>query len=424
MGKRRTHIAYVCGDRGVPIGGDKGASTHIAEMTYALRERGADLHIVAARVQPGLEPDSLPAPTVDVSAQRFGRQARQLVLDGARTQVQRARATEASGVILNQALLKALERLDRDWGIDAIYERYSLWSHAAAGFARSIGVPFVLEVNAPLVEEQMRYRRLENRALAESFESYVLRSADRIFVPAGALVDHVVARGAHRPSVHVVPNAADPRRFAPIAPSVRRREKHNRDFVIGFLGTLKPWHGIDRLARAYVSLRRRSDSYRLLIVGDGPLRRSLARTFADAGCLDTVTFTGAVDRDEVASYLAQMDVAVAPYPRDPRFYFSPLKIYEYMAAGIPIVASDVGQIGEVLRHRKTALLHRPGVVREIVESIETVKSSPALADRITREARALLCRRYTWNRNADRVLSMIETVRRSKGTPRPRRSGS
>ncbi len=399
----------------MPIGGDKGASAHIAEMTYAMRDRGADVRIVAARVRPGAEDSALPAPTLDLGSQRSGRLARQMLFEGAKTPVQKAKATEACGIILNQSLAKTLDRLDRDWGIDAVYERYSLWSHAAAGFARAARIPYVVEVNAPLVEEQMRFRRLENRAAAESFRTYIFRNADRIFVPASELVDHVAGSGAHRPTVHVVPNAADPHRFTPVAPSQRRRDKKDRDFVIGFLGSLKPWHGIDNLARAFRQLRRRSDTYRLLIVGEGPLRSELTRSFAAQGCADSVTFTGAADRDEVVSYLSQMDVAVAPYSRDRKFYFSPLKIYEYMAAGIPIVASDIGQIGEVLKHRKTALLHQPGAVREMVECIESLRTRPALADRVAREARALLCRRFTWHRNADRVLSMIETVRRRSG---------
>jgi glycosyltransferase involved in cell wall biosynthesis len=383
-------------------------------MTYALRDHGTDVRIVAARVRSGAEQTELPAPAIDLGAQRSGRLARQMLFENARTPAQKASATEAFGILLNQSLTKSLERLDRDWGIDAVYERYSLWSYAAASFARAAKIPYVVEVNAPLVEEQIRFRRLENRAAAESFREYVFRSADRIFVPASALTDHVAACGARRSSVHVVPNAADPHRFTPVAPSIRRRDKNDRDFVIGFLGTIKPWHGVDNLARAYLHLRRRSDAYRLLIVGEGPLRSELKRTFQQAGCGDSVTFTGAADRDGVTAYLSQMDVAVAPYSREKNFYFSPLKIYEYMAAGVPIVASDIGQIGEVLRHRKSALLHRPGAIREMVQCIEELRKKPKLADRIAREARSLSCRRFTWSRNAKRVLSMVETVRRQR----------
>ena len=73
-----------------------------------------------------------------------------------------------------------------------------------------------------------------------------------------------------------------------------------------------------------------------------------------------MTITGAVAHEAVPRYLAEMDVGVAPYPDLPTFYFSPLKIFEYAAARVPIVASAVGQIAEILVHRKSALLHPPG----------------------------------------------------------------
>ena len=107
-----------------------------------------------------------------------------------------------------------------------------------------------------------------------------------------------------------------------------------------------------------------------------------------------------------------MDVAVAPYPKLAGFYFSPLKVYEYMAAGRPIVASSVGQVADVLTHRRTALLHPPGSVRKLVEHVEELRRRPQLRERLGRDARRLASKRFTWDRNAARVLAMIATLRR------------
>jgi glycosyltransferase involved in cell wall biosynthesis len=106
-----------------------------------------------------------------------------------------------------------------------------------------------------------------------------------------------------------------------------------------------------------------------------------------------------------------MDVGLAPYPALPMFYFSPLKIFEYAAAGVPIVASASGQIAEILAHRSTALLHPPGSIRKMVEHIEELRAR-RLRERLGREARCLAVRRFTWDRNAARVLAMLETLRR------------
>src|SRR5262249_13210683 len=150
----------------------------------------------------------------------------------------------------------------------------------------------------------------------------------------------------------------------------------------------------------------------LLIAGDGPLRPALERAVRHARLGDAVTFSGEIDHDRVPQLLAQMHVAVAPYPRLPGFYFSPLKLFEYMAAGVPVVASDIGQIGEILVHRRTALLHRPGAISEMVAHIEDLRRHPALAARLAREARRLVRTRFTWRHNADRVLALIAAWRR------------
>jgi glycosyltransferase involved in cell wall biosynthesis len=412
MSRRRLHIAYVCADRGVPVGGRKGASAHIAELTRALRGAGADVRIVAARVQDGVEDSTLPAPTFDVGAQRAARQMRQTVFADADDESAQTAAAEAYGLLLNHHMSRALDRLHKDWRIDAVYERYSLWSHAAATFARSIEVPYLLEVNAPLPEEQKRYRALINATAASSLESYVFRTADRVLIPSSALRPYVIEHGARPGAVHVTPNAADPDLFRPSRARVPRPPGETPEFVVGFAGSLKPWHGLEYLVPAFRQLRRKSSAYRLLVVGDGPLREPLEEELRRSGLTDAATFTGAVELAEVARLLATMDAAVAPYPKLEGFYFSPIKVFEYMAAGAPVVASDIGQIGEILRHRRSALLHEPGSVRGMVTSIEELRRHPALGARMAREARAMVCRRYTWRRNAERVIRMIATVKR------------
>jgi len=405
--KTALHIAYVCADRGVPIGGRKGASAHVWELTRALVERGADVRVIAARTDEHMNPHTAPAPVIDIGDDRATRQMRQLAFTDARSERQRTQAAEIFGLLLNQAMTRELERLHRRWRIDAVYERYSLWSHAGAGFARAARVPYLLEVNAPLREEQRRYRSLENAAAAASLEAVLFRSADHVIVPSSALRPYVVSRGARAAGVRVMPNAADPALFHDHQ-GRNRRTAGSGEFVVGFLGTLKPWHGVEDLVRAFRHLHRRFPGYRLLIAGDGPLRPALETMLRRFGVHGAARFTGEVDHREVPALLAQMHVAVAPYPRLPAFYFSPLKVFEYMAAGVPVVASDIGQLSEILVHRTTALLHRPGVVTELVARIETLRRRPELAANLARAARRVLRRRFTWHHNADRILALIK----------------
>lgn len=411
---RRLRIAYVCADRGVPIGGTKGASTHVLELVRALASGGAGVRIIAARCADGAAHDAVPVPVDDLSADRATRQMRQALFTDARGMRAQARAAEAFAILLNQMVARALERLHRQWPFDAVYERYSLWSHAAAGFARAAGVPLLLEVNAPLREEQRTYRALENPVLAATLESYLFHAARHVIVPSHELRPYVVGRGAAPGRVRVIPNAADPARFP-----LRRAYGDRDEFVIGFLGSLKAWHGLDDLVRAFRLLRRRHDGYRLLIAGDGPLRLPLERALRHDGLTPFATFTGALPHDDVPALLARMDVGVAPYPRLPGFYFSPLKVFEYMAAGVPVVASDIGQLGRLLAHRHTALLHRPGAIREIAAHIDALRRSPASAAALARAARQLVRRRFTWRHNALRVIAMVEQARRQRPPARP-----
>jgi glycosyltransferase involved in cell wall biosynthesis len=260
---------------------------------------------------------------------------------------------------------------------------------------------------------------LENPVAATTLESCIFRLASDVIIPSAELRPYLIRRGVQPSRLRVIPNAADPERF-PNRPARSNR----REFVVGFLGSLKPWHGLENLVRAFRRLHRRFDGYRLLIAGDGPLRAPLQKELRAHGLSSATRFRGEVSRADVADVLAEMDVAVAPYPRLAGFYFSPLKVYEYMAAGLPIVASDIGQISAVLTHGKTALLHRPGAVAPMVQSIEQLRRDPALATRLAGNARRLLRRRFTWGRNAERVVSMIERRRTQLrgATSRSRRS--
>ena len=405
------HIAYICADRGIPLLGAKGGSTHIRELVNAMIRRGAGVCVLTARRSDGASTTRLGARIIEVGGGRFPRALRDRIRAIAPRGTGEVIGSETFGLLLNQELYLQLQRLHARRRIDVIYERYSLWGYAGLVFARDAGIPFVLEVNAPLRVEQARYRALGNAVLAEALETQLFQLADRVVVPSSLLRDYVVGRGARTGRVRLVPNAADPAVFRP-----RDRDPTSRDgaglFIVGFLGSLKPWHGVEDLVRGFVTLHRRDPSFRLLIVGDGPLRPAIDALCRRERLGDAVEVTGDVGYARVPGLLARMDVAVAPYPRLSDFYFSPLKVYEYMAAGAPIVASAIGQITEVLIHRRTALLHPPGSVRKMIAHIQELRDRPHLRARLAREARRLAVKRFTWDRNAARVLSMIETLRR------------
>ncbi len=396
-------VAYVCADPGIPVFGRKGASIHVQEVVRALRKLGCEVELFVTRldgaVPPGLEGlriHRLPAPDRRVDAA----------------------AREQAALAANDDLLLALERCE---GFDFVYERYSLWSRAGMAFAQAQGIPGILEVNSPLIEEQSRHRHLHHVAEAEQVARDAFGAATAIVAVSDAVARYVEGFPGAAGRVHVVPNGVDVDRFAaaetPLLPDA------DGAFVVGFVGTLKAWHGMETLVDAFCRVHDQLPQARLLIVGDGPLRDTLAAELARNGCLDRATFTGAVDHDAVPGWLASMDVAVAPYPDLPDFYFSPLKLYEYMAAGLPVVASGIGQIADIVDDGRNGLLVRPGSAHDLADAILCLALDPAMAARLGAAAGATVRTHHTWDAVARRILALAVTgpvTEASAAAPRKR----
>jgi glycosyltransferase involved in cell wall biosynthesis len=302
---------------------------------------------------------------------------------------------EEQALANNAALTAALEHLG---GVDLVYERYSLWSHAGMEFARCAGIPGVLEVNAPLIEEQIRHRSLVNRLAAEAVAARCFAAATVIVAVSDAVRDSLQEWPEARGKVHVIPNGVDPERFPVVA-------RHDGPFTVGVLGTLKPWHGLDTLVSAFARLHERRPDARLMVVGDGPEAAWLEEAVALRGLADDVVRTGAVEPDEVPWHLSAMDVAVAPYPDLRPFYFSPLKVVEYQAAGLPVVCSDVGGLDRLVQDGVTGILCPPEDPAALALALEALAGDPERRERMGRAARTSVLAHHTWDAVVGRALA-------------------
>ncbi|HLE57681.1 MAG TPA: glycosyltransferase family 4 protein [Rhodothermia bacterium] len=378
-------VAYVSADPGVPVFGSKGCSVHVQAYLRAFLERGADLTLFSRQIGDEIPPDFQPV--------RAMRLPRPLVTAA----VEREQALLAG----DAELTLALEAMGP---FDLVYERQALWTQAAMTFADRIGIPGILEVNAPLVDEQEQHRVLLDRQGAERATRAALEAASLIV----AVSDQVAARVCSEPHIEaktiVVPNGVDVDRFKPRA----RPRESGESFTIGFVGTLKPWHGLDDLLQAFKSIADHDPSVRLLIVGDGPERNRTEQTLDAIGLRSRATLTGSVAHEHVPEWVASMDVAVAPYPSSATCYFSPLKLYEYMACAVPVVASDTGQISDTITNEVDGLLYEPGDANGLARAILAVKESPSLAARLGAAGRECVVSKHTWSASLDRVLASIE----------------
>jgi glycosyltransferase involved in cell wall biosynthesis len=375
-------IAYVTVDPGVPVFGRKGCSVHVQGVLAALLARGDDVELFTPR-RGGESPEALRRVAV-----REIKSYREKEEDDRHTK-KLAR--------MNEQLFAQLKEAGP---FDAVYERYSLWSYGAMEYARGAGIPGILEVNAPLVEEQAKHRGLVHPESAREVARRVFAAASTLIPVSEEVGNYLVEHGADPSSVHVVYNGVDPQRFV-----VGREARAHRPFTVGFVGTLKPWHGLTQLVEAFAALRAEAPECRLRVVGDGPGREQIENALSEHGASDAADLVGAVDPTAVPGELQQMDVTVAPYSAE-GFYFSPLKVYEAMAAGVPVVASRVGQVARVIDDGVTGLLCEPDDAASMARQLKVLHGDAKLRDRMGAAARDEIFAHHTWPLRVKEIFSL------------------
>ena len=366
-------IAYVTVDPGIPVFGTKGASVHIQEVVRELIRRGHDVTVHTTRAGRDIPDDLAGLEVIETRIEADD--------PGARERAQQ----EVSARIAARIIAG---------GADLVYERYSLFSTALAEVAEATGAAGVLEVNAPLIEEQRTHRVLVDEEAAANALARQVAAATATVAVSDPVRDWVRERtGSER--VRTVPNGVSITRIVP-------RPEDIGDPVVTFVGTLKPWHGVaDLLAAAALAKR----PWKLRIIGDGPERAALEEQAAGLGI--EVDFRGAVAPADMPGQLAGSAIGVAPYPDlggEQQQYFSPLKVYEYLAAGLPVVASAVGQLPQILGELGT--LVPPSDPAALATAIDTLAADPVLRGKLGWRGRMQAEEKHSWAGAVDRILDL------------------
>ena len=406
-------ILYLCFDSGIDLSGVKGASIHVRSFVRALTELGHRVAVVGTNVSSPESFESLTGATVI--------RAPLLPPSRALLKTLKARKFLVPGLSSGRDLVRAFHtteffRVAEEYAgrlmPSFIYERYSLWGTAGQRLARIHSIPLVLEVNSPLAYEEQKYRGWSVlRSLSRWVERRTWRRADLLVAVSQALCSHFEEAGVKRGKVEILPNAVDATRFRPEVDDapLRSRLKPDGRFVVGFVGSFKAWHGVGFLLEAFTRLRDEDTSYHLLLVGDGPMRADLEAETHRLGLQEAVTLVGNVPHEEVPRYLALMDVAVAPYPVVEDFYFSPLKLFEYMAGSRAVVASRIGQVADIIADGLTGLLYEPGNREALIACIRRLRADESLRRELGQNAR-MACSMNTWKQNAERVVGWVEPL--------------
>ena len=288
---------------------------------------------------------------------------------------------------------------------DLIYERYSLYLWATIAQARRHGIPIVLEINDSALVP--RVRALYLKGLARRVERWCMRHCTGLVFISSHFRD-VAQRAYGTISANVVsPNAADVVRFDPARfdrAASRAARGIGGEIVCGYVGAFVHWHGVaDFMQRIAPQLAGRKD-IKLLLVGGGVDLERVRSIVVSHGLDNQVLLPGRVAHDAIPEWIACMDVAVLPNSNE---YGSPMKLFEFMAMGVGVVAPDYSPIAEVIADGSTGWLFPRGDMAACVERVLAATAPASDRAAIGRAARDYIVRERQWRTNAEQLLSLI-----------------
>jgi glycosyltransferase involved in cell wall biosynthesis len=374
---------YCAIDQTVP--GVKGGSVHVTAVAEGLAALGHEVHVLAS---PGDGP--FPAGAVRWIAMTPPLGAKEL------RWLRTAR----------------VRRLVSSLRPDVVIERYYNFGGEGIVAARAAGAKTVLEVNAPVVDHPGSAKALLDRLLVAQpmrrWREHLCARADLIVTPSAA----ILPAGTPDRKVVRLEWGADTTRFQPHTPITPAFERPAKTVAI-FAGAFRNWHGAINLVRAVRALHERGRTdIGAVLVGDGPERGAAQQ---EARGLPGVVFTGAVPHAAMPAHLASADIGVAPFEVDAHgplalgFFWSPLKMFEYMASGLPVVAPAVDRIPSLVSHEREGLLYNPARQDSLASALERL-TDPALRLALGTAARERAVREYSWKAHCEALVRAIEAL--------------
>lgn len=294
-----------------------------------------------------------------------------------------------------------------------VWQRHELFHTAGPDLADALGVPSVVFAPAVAVWEARRWgvTRPGWGGLVERLgEAPALRRATVLACGSEEVAAEAARIGADPDRIVVTPTGVElePPATRAEGAAVRARLGLGADFVLGWVGSFRPFHSLHRLVEAVADL----SEVTLLLVGDGPERPAVEARARELGV--SAVFTGTVPHLDLARYLAAMDAAAVVAPDHGEFHYSPLKLAEYLAAGLAVVAPDVETVSSRLVHDRHALLVPPADPAALRSAVARLRDDAGLRQRLGEAGRAEVEVRWSWDEQVRRVVDRlpVRTVER------------
>ncbi len=354
-----------------------GANVHIQEFTESARKLDTEVRCMGQAVQ-----------SIEVKGKRVRLPIPQIFKDLVYLTRNRGYA--------NQAL-----QIAREFSPDAVYFRGAPFMSYGREVANKLGLPLFYELNAPYPDEHVQFHGGQLEMIAKRIEAANRFEARKIFVVSRQLAAILESNGVPQEKIVVVPNAV---RLESFDVSVRPSDKTVR---FGFVGSLQVWHGIEVLLDAFETVLAEVPNAVLEIVGTGPQADWLVERMEQSNCNERIVWHGSKASRDIPDFLQRMDVLLAPYPPLPQFYFSPLKLFEYLGSGRAIVASQIGQIADVLTDGLNGRLLPPGDASALAQCCVELARDPDQRKALGIGARKT-AQSHTWDENASSILGHIQ----------------
>ncbi len=297
---------------------------------------------------------------------------------------------------------------------DVVYERRFLPKVSVVVSALR-SVPALVEING-LVEDEMEMQgRKPKSALPPPLRDYLIRATFQqldgiVAVTAGLAREMARQYGAPMDRISVIENAANTALFRPLDKVECRRRLGLGDSgrIVCFEGGLYPWHGVDTLLRAVKLIAEGGQDLRVVIVGTGPSREGLEALARSLSLGSNALFVGRVPYEDVPLYIGACDMGVGPFTRErnDRIGLSPIKVYEYVACGRPVVVSRIPGVADWIETERLGLTADPGDPEDFALRIVEVLRDDDMMRSMVERGPAAVAERHSWDSVARRILSL------------------
>ncbi len=330
-----------------------------------------------------------------------------------------------------------------------LYQRYSKDSFLGAYISKKKKIPLILEFNSSEVWKLKNWTpkksfiknifyklflQLYEVPKTKIIEEYNLKNSEVIIIVSKTLEEQI--KKYHKKiypkiknKILVNPNGVDLEKIQKEMNNKKEVEKiikkynfKNNKIYFGFIGTFGPWHGAELLAEAFIKMLKKLkeknkklyEKTELIYIGDGERKKEIEKILSkkeNKKYIKKIKFLGRQPPEKIPYFYSILNILVTPQVPNPdktEFFGSPIKLFEYMATKKPIIASNVGQIGRILEHKKTAMVFEGGNINDLTKKMLEIIEDKKLQEKISKNAFELVKEKYTWDAHVERILKKIE----------------